>query len=175
MRDIRPDIAYRLFYPSVPVIVVAHHQGKVAAMPVVSVMSVSNDPPRVAFASSPSHYTHKIVVASGWFSLCWLDRSLTAYVEQLGTKGGEGVPDKLLSVGLSHHLGHTLKMPVVDSASAVMECCLSGTQKLGDHDLVLGDVKAVYATEDFTDYWTFKEYHPILYAGLSQKFTLYQG
>jgi flavin reductase (DIM6/NTAB) family NADH-FMN oxidoreductase RutF len=154
---------------------VAHHEGKVAAMPVVSVMSVSNDPPRVAFASSPSHYTYKIVVASGWFSLCWLDSSLAGCVEQLGTKGGEGVPDKLLSVGLSHHLGHTMKVPVIDSASAVMECYVSGAEKLGDHYLVLGDVKAVYAVEDFTDYWTFKGYHPILYAGLSPTFTLYHG
>ncbi len=80
MRDIGTDIVYRLLYPSVPVVVAAHHEGRVAAMPVVSVMSVSNIPPRVAFASSPSHNTYKTVIASRWFSLCWLDKSLAACV-----------------------------------------------------------------------------------------------
>ena len=56
-------------------------------------------------------------------------------------------------------------MPVPDSASAALECRLTGKERFGDHILLVGRVVAAYASEDFEDYWQFKQYKPIMYTG----------
>ena len=172
MHDIDGSKVYRLFYPSVPVIMAARFEGKVSAMPVVSVMSVSNSPPRICFSSSPLHRTYEAIVRSKSFSASWLDRKFVKSVEKLGTSSATAA-DKLSSAGLSHHGGKFLDVPVLDSASAVLECSVMEVRALGDHDLVVGEVRGAYAEGDFDDYWAFSEYHPILYAGMADRFRVY--
>ncbi len=113
----------------------------------------------------PSHFTHKTVLASRRFSLCWLDKKDLGAVEYLASHSGSGSEDKLLSAGLKHHRGRKLDVPVIDSAVAAVECSLASTVKFGDHEFLVGRVEAAYATEDFRDYWKFKKYRPILYTG----------
>ena len=145
MHDVVGSKVYRLFYPSVPVIVAARFDGRIFAMPVVSILSVSNTPPRIGFSSSPSHRTYEAVVGSKAFSAVWLDNKFVKSVEILGTSSGASATDKLSSAGLSHHGGRFLDVPVLDNASAVLECSVIEVRTLGDHDLVIGEVRGSYA------------------------------
>jgi flavin reductase (DIM6/NTAB) family NADH-FMN oxidoreductase RutF len=166
MRKVEGPKVYRLLYPVVPVVVAASPAGRVAAMPVASLVSLSNDPPLVGFSTSPSHATYKAIIDAGGFSVSWLDRRYSRAVVEMGTRTGEGGVDKLKDVGLHHTAGSYMGVPVIEEASAFLECRFSVSQRVGDHNLVIGEVKRAEATEDFADYWTYSEYSPILYTGL---------
>jgi flavin reductase (DIM6/NTAB) family NADH-FMN oxidoreductase RutF len=134
-------------------------------MPVVSVIMLSESPALVGVSSAPTHRTFRTIARSKTFSLSWLDRNFSKTLEALTSTPSKEGADKLSLAGLSHHPGRKLKVPVPDSASAVLECRLLGKKKFGDHVLLVGHVAAAYASEDFKDYWAFKEYKPILYTG----------
>lgn len=209
---------YRLFYPSVPAIVAAFTRGVggtdrvVAAMPVVSIISLSNDPPLVGLASDPAHSTYEAIVEAGCFSISWLGSEYQDAVKILGTTtaartttemmmkktgladgeeddarkkahgatpaagigvaaaAGSTIQDKLTAAGLHYTLGGgdgALLVPILDEASAVLECAVSKMETFGDHVLITAEVKEARVDPlDYDDYWTFKRYHPILYTGL---------
>ncbi len=174
MKDLDHSRAYRLFYPAVPVVVASSYGGTVSAMAVVTAVSVSNVPPRVGFASLKTHSTYRTIVSSRSFSMSWLTRSHAREVELLGSKGGKGVTDKLRSVGLKHDKGRVLDVPVIDAAVATLECAVVDIVTLGDHDFIVGEVMAAYAQPDFSGYWQFKRYRPILYVGSPDRLRMYK-
>jgi flavin reductase (DIM6/NTAB) family NADH-FMN oxidoreductase RutF len=174
MNPIDPSKAYRLLYPAVPAILSCSDRSLVYAMPVVSIISLSNDPPLIGVSSSPQHSTHQAIVKVRCFSLSWVDESLVRALEVLGTTPHSAV-DKLQSAGLKHARGRTLDVPMVEGAVASLECALYARQALGDHELLVGKIQDARASEDFQEYWRFQEYNPVLYAGINGgSFTTYQ-
>jgi len=165
MSPVDPSKIYRLFYPAVPAIVSCSDGGMVYAMPVVTAIPLSNDPPLVGVSSSPGHATHKAVLRAGRFSLSWVDASLVRSLEALGTTS-HSTPDKLKAAGLKHSRGRKLDVPTVEGAAASLECSLDARQPMGDHELLIGRVHDARATEDFRGYWRFESYRPVLYAGI---------
>jgi flavin reductase (DIM6/NTAB) family NADH-FMN oxidoreductase RutF len=156
---------YRLLYPAVPAILSCSDRGLIYAMPVVSIVSLSNVPPLIGVSSSPKHSTHEAIVSVKSFSLSWVDASLVRALEVLGTTPHSAV-DKLQSAGLKHTRGRALDVPIVEGAVASLECSLYARQALGDHELLVGKVHDARASDDFQDYWKFRTYDPVLYAGI---------
>jgi len=156
---------YRLLYPAVPAIIACSDRGLIYAMPVVSMISLSNDPPLIGVSSSPKHSTHQAIASVRSFSVSWVDASLVRSLEVLGTTPHNAV-DKLHSAGLKHARGRTLDVPIVEGSVASLECTLYARQTLGDHELLVGKVQDARASEDFQEYWKFETYHPVLYAGI---------
>lgn len=174
MNPVDPSKIYRLLYPAVPAIISCNDRGLIYAMSVVSIISLSNDPPLIGVSSFPSHSTHQAIVAMKCFSLCWVDASLTRALEVLGTTPRSTV-DKLQSAGLKHTRGRTVDVPIIEGAVASLECSLYARQSLGDHELLVGKVHDARASEDFQDYWKFQTYNPVLYAGTKEgSFKTYQ-
>jgi flavin reductase (DIM6/NTAB) family NADH-FMN oxidoreductase RutF len=173
MNTVEPSKVYRLFYPSVPAIVACNDGGKTYAMPVVSIISLSNEPSLVGVSSSPSHATHGAVLRAGRFSVSWLSSRFVRAVETLGTAPSTS-DDKLKLAGLKHGKGRLLDVPVIEGSSAVLECSLAGRQPFGDHELLVGRVEEARAASDFGDYWRFRGYRPILYAGSPGRFRTYR-
>ena len=58
MNPVDTSKVYRLLYPAVPAILGCCDRSLVYAMPVVSIVSLSNSPPLIGVASSPEHSTH---------------------------------------------------------------------------------------------------------------------
>jgi flavin reductase (DIM6/NTAB) family NADH-FMN oxidoreductase RutF len=168
MKRVPASKVYRLLYPAVPVVVAASFRGKISAMPAVSVISLSNDPPLVGIASSPSHATYGTALKAKSLSVSWFDRRYREAVEALGTASGARTADKLRDIGLHYRLRGSPEVPVVRESSAYLTCTLSGLQRFGDHDLLLAEVKEARAIGDFRDYWEFRDYHPIMYSGLGR-------
>lgn len=164
MNQVDPSKIYRLFYPAVPAIISCNDRGLVYAMPVVSLISLSNNPPLVGLSSSPEHMTHKAILNARSFSVCWLGRSQVLSVEILGTTHTS--VDKLQAAGLRHSKGRILDVPIIEGCVAALECSLYARQGLGDHELLVGKVQDARAVDDFQDYWRFQSYDPILYAGI---------
>jgi flavin reductase (DIM6/NTAB) family NADH-FMN oxidoreductase RutF len=144
-------------------------------MPVVSYASVSDSPPLVAVACNPDAFTCKLALRARAFSLSLVDDSELKPVERLAQVRGSTVKDKLLTVGLRHHRGAKLPVPVLDRAEAILECRLQRSIKTGDHILLVGRVAAAHANASFTDFWDFSRYSPILYTGWKGGMTTYPG
>ncbi|HUH99786.1 MAG TPA: flavin reductase family protein [Nitrososphaerales archaeon] len=165
MKPVDLSKVYRLFYPAVPAIISCNEGSNVYSMPVVSIISVSNDPPLIGVASSPDHSTCRAIVKARRFSVCWVDASQARALEFLGTTP-HTVDDKLASAGLLHKKGRKLDVPLVEGAVATLECSLDSRRRFGDHDLLVGRVHDARAIEDFKEYWVFERYEPVLYAGM---------
>jgi len=167
MNPVDTSKVYRLLYPAVPAILSCSDRSLIYAMPVVSMISLSNSPPLIGVSSSPQHSTHQAIVKVRCFSLSWVDASLVHSLELLGTTPHSGV-DKLQSAGFKHSRGRTLDVPIIEGAAASLECTLYARQTLGDHELLLGKVEDARASEDFQEYWRFQEYNPVLYTGIQE-------
>jgi flavin reductase (DIM6/NTAB) family NADH-FMN oxidoreductase RutF len=165
MNQVDPSKVYRLLYPEVPAIISCDDRGMIYAMPVVSIISLSNNPPLIGFSSSAEHSTHQAIINLRCFSVSWVDASLVKALEVLGTTP-YSTGDKLHSAGLKHERGKTLNVPIIEGSVAALECSLYARQKLGDHELLVGKVQEARAVDDFQDYWRFQTYHPVLYAGI---------
>ena len=137
-------------------------------MPAVSVMSLSHDPALVGVASAPAHATCKAIMKSRCFSVSWLDAKYRDAVEALGSASGDEEGDKLGSVGLHHRLGGSPPVPLVRESSAYLVCTLVESHPFGDHCLLVAQVRVARAIADFREYWGFRAYHPLLYAGLGR-------
>jgi flavin reductase (DIM6/NTAB) family NADH-FMN oxidoreductase RutF len=168
MNDVEPSKVYRLLYPAVPAIIGCSDRGMVYAMPVVSIVSLSNDPPLIGVSSSPKHATHHAIVSAKSFSLSWVDASLARSLEVLGTTP-HSAGDKLQSAGLEHTRGRALDVPILEGAKASLECSLYARHPFGDHELLVGEVRDARASDDFQGYWKFQTYHPVLYTGIQER------
>ena len=156
---------HRLFYPQVPLVLAASYGPRVSAMPVVAYASISDSPPLVGVACNPQAFTYKLCVKARAFSLSLLDAKRLRTMESLATVSGAKVQDKLREVGLTHSKGRKAAVPVIRGSAATIECTLESTRKLGDHCLLVGKAEACYASADFSDFWAYRRYHPILYTG----------
>jgi 3-hydroxy-9,10-secoandrosta-1,3,5(10)-triene-9,17-dione monooxygenase reductase component len=170
-----PSLIHRLFYPQVPAVLSAMAGKRVSAMPVVSYTSVSDSPPMVAVSSVPAHYTCKLVLEAGCFSLCILDRDRAGAIARLASVSGSKVEDKLADAGLKYTSGEKVKVPVIHGASATLECSLAAKRRFGDHLLLVGEVRAARATEAFDGFWDFARYKPLLYTGWRDGLTILPG
>jgi len=170
-----PSLLHRLFYPQVPAVLASRYRGRVSAMPVVSYTAVSTIPPLVAVACNPESYTCKLTLRSRTFSMSLLGRDGTSKLDKLATIHGGDLKDKLDSAGLAHRKGVRLNVPAIVGAWATLECSLRSKQKLGDHLLLVGLVRAAYASDAFSDFWDFRRYKPILYTGWKDGMTVFQG
>lgn len=142
-------------------------------MPVVSYAAVSISPLMVAVACQRGGFTYKLIVKSKSFSLCILDSAYVKPVGKLATFSGSKVKDKLAEVGFDHEYGAKLKVPLIRGSSAGLECKLVRRVITGDQILIIGEVVAARASEDFSDSWSFKKYKPILYTGWKRGMTTY--
>ena len=170
-----PSLIHRLFYPQIPLVMAAQHGGRVSAMPVVSYLSVSDDPPMVGVACTPRGFTCKLALKARAFSLSILDREHAGAVSGLATVSGAQVKDKLSEVGLPHAPGTRAKVPVPKDALAALECRLKSSETHGDHLLLVAMVEVAYASAAFTDSWDYAKYRPIFYTGWKEGITTYRG
>ena len=174
LRKVDPALAHRLFYPGVPAVLAARSGRTVAAMPVISYSSLSERPPLFGVSCARSSFTLKIVRDSEEFSLCLLGEDKAGALGLLASRRGTEGSDKLKGAGLDHRRGRTVGAPIILGSAAALECSLVECMKTGDHVLVVGRVRAALATGDFRNYWRFRSYRPLLYAGWLRGVRLYR-
>jgi len=159
------DKVHRLFYPVVPVIITSRLGRRVSSMPAISCTTLSFNPLLIGVAIAPSHSSHEAVEESGYFAVNWLDYVHFGKIDFMATVSGREVQDKVTSAGLTVANGIVTPTATIKEAVAVIECAVREKRKTGDHDLFIGECVAAYADEDFTDYWSYRGYAPILYVG----------
>lgn len=156
---------HRLFYPQVPVVVTVESKGRVGAMPAIWCMPLSFKPPLIGIAIAPEHETYKMILETQAFAVNWLDYSHADQVGELGETSGKEYAEKLAAVGLRAVKGKEDSQPLIQEASAVLECLIRERHRTGTHELIIAEVVGAYAAECFSDYWHFSQYNPLLYSG----------
>ena len=156
---------YRLFYPQIAMIVASRTTHRVEAVAMNSVISGSSDPPRVVCAMKREATILAVVRESKSFSVNWMDSRFVKSVDFLGFQRVENPRDKIKAAGLTWLRGSKTSAPVVSEAAATLECTLDRVIPLGDNDLVVGNVVATRTSRDFSEYWQFKKYKPLIYFG----------
>ncbi len=164
-KDVDPAKVHRLFYPQVPIVITAEFEGQIGGMPAIWCMPLSFNPPLVGVAIAPDHETYRMITGARAFGMNWLNFSYAAQVGELGETSAKGVRNKLTAVGFTTIKGRKTSQPLIQEASAVLECRLSEKHRTGTHELVVGEVVTALANDNFDDYWDFSKYNPLLYAG----------
>jgi flavin reductase (DIM6/NTAB) family NADH-FMN oxidoreductase RutF len=164
---VRAGLVYRLFNPQVPAIICSKLGQNIAAMPANSCSSASDSPPMVSIALKRGIRTNRVVRASSKFSINWLsfkdESARNAILNLAKPYASKDNENKLEQWGISYKIMRGI--PVIVNSSAYALCEVTERLATGDHDLFIAKVIDAEATADFTGYWRFKDYKPILYLG----------
>lgn len=117
---------------------------------------------------APEHETYRIITGARAFGMNWVDFSYATQVAELGETSARALKNKLAAAGFTVTKGEKTSQPLIQEASAVLECQLTETHHTGSHEFLIGKVVAAFANAGFHDYWDFSKYNPLLYAGTVQ-------
>jgi flavin reductase (DIM6/NTAB) family NADH-FMN oxidoreductase RutF len=111
--------------------------GQKAGLTVVSLVSLSLEPPLVGIAVRRHAALHELLREAGAFAIS----ILAAGQEALAQHFARGVPPIILWQGIETRTGE-LGAPLLEGALGWIECRLSSEQPTGDHTFFVGDVVA---------------------------------
>jgi flavin reductase (DIM6/NTAB) family NADH-FMN oxidoreductase RutF len=100
------------------------------------VMQSSFDPLLLTLSINPDNASYELLHGGGGFTVNVLRRDQLELARRLGTRSGRD-EDKL--AGVRWRPGRT-RAPILEQALAYFDCALTGRQRSGDHELVLGRV-----------------------------------
>ncbi len=163
MKRICRERFYRLFYPQPAFVIVAWDGREVSALTATWAVPLSFMPPYAGVLVSPERYTYKVLKSSKYFTINMLDFSFSEQASFLGNTSKRFLPSKLESSGLNFVKKEGYYY--VAEASAYVLCKREREVEIGDHDLFIGKVVDVFATDAFDDLWDLKKHKPMLYFG----------
>jgi flavin reductase (DIM6/NTAB) family NADH-FMN oxidoreductase RutF len=109
--------------------------GQKAGLTVVSLVSLSLEPPLVGIAVRRHAALHELVREAGAFAV----NILAAEQDSLAQHFARGVPPIALWQGIETHEGE-LGAPLLDGALGWIECRLASEHPTGDHTFFVGEV-----------------------------------
>jgi flavin reductase (DIM6/NTAB) family NADH-FMN oxidoreductase RutF len=112
--------------------------GRPWGMTITACCSVTTGPPTVLVSLARTSVTAEAVVAQGEYGLCLMGADGRGTAEHCAAPGRP----KFLDDG-DHHQPCACRTPCARAAIAHLDCHLVGTVPVGDHLLLLGEVRAV--------------------------------
>jgi flavin reductase (DIM6/NTAB) family NADH-FMN oxidoreductase RutF len=138
-------------YPGVPTIVGARTpEGEANFMPAIWNVGLSYAPPLFGVAVSRKRFTHGLMTAERAWSATFHPWSQVEEMQELALVSGSTV-DKIAEFGLSYTWGVRLPVPVLEGAYAAFELELEEVHEVGDHDLFVGRIEAVWEDAERLD------------------------
>ncbi|MEM4737107.1 MAG: flavin reductase family protein [Acidilobaceae archaeon] len=127
--------------------------------------AASYDPPRMVFSLAPERFTYRLILESKKFGVSAVSIDHIQKLLYLGDFSSRFVRNKVERSGFTISRGSVLGAPLIEEAYASAELELWKVIDVGDHDLVVGEVRAVYGLPSFDGVWKIEESKPILYLG----------
>ncbi len=116
-------------------------------MAATQVVLLSYEPPLVAVAISPSHYTYELVAASGEFALNVVAADQIDLVRHVGRSKGRDV-NKFAQYDIPTKPAEIVGAPLIEGCLAALECSVHQIVPTGDHRVVVGHVLAHHHYSD---------------------------
>jgi len=171
LKNIDLSIGEKLLYPSKPIIVTAEYGGRLGGMLASWWTQLSFKPFYIGVAIGFERYTYKLIDKAKIYGLNFIGFEYVDKTPYLGDVSERFFMDKLRRGGFKIFRGEALNAPLLEDAYLAMELNLSNNIVIGDHVLVVGEVKNIYAAELFDkDYtWRLDLIKPLFYMGRVKK------
>ena len=132
-----------------PVVLVSTRspQGVDNVAPYGMCMPISSRPPLFAIGVHPARQTYRYIEESGEFAI----NLLTPDLKEACVKTAKGIPPEESEfdlAGLSRVEASEISVALVAESPANMECRLHWMKQAGDHDIVVGELVAVWVNEE---------------------------
>jgi flavin reductase (DIM6/NTAB) family NADH-FMN oxidoreductase RutF len=112
--------------------------------------TVCSDPPAVGIGVRPERFSHGLLVEGGEFVVNLPRADQVAALDYCGHVSGRNV-DKWAACGLTPTPASKVRVPLVAECPIALECRVIQRLPLGAHDLFIGEVLAVQASEEVLD------------------------
>jgi flavin reductase (DIM6/NTAB) family NADH-FMN oxidoreductase RutF len=139
------------YYPGVPTVVTAAHEGDRNVLAVGWHAALSSDPPLYGVAIAEARYTHRLGVASGAFAVHVLPFAKARAIAGVGTLSKHQGVDKFARFDLPAVPGPVTGAPILQDAFLAYECRLRRRVATGDHEWWIGEVVALHHDPDAFD------------------------
>ena len=141
-KDISKSGFYQ-YYPVVPAVIVVKSGDSIDALACAWYSAVSFDPPLFAVSIAPKRYSYQMLKKSGEFTVNFLEFDNAGTIAALGRTSGREI-DKFPAYRIKTLPSKEIETPVLKDAYAAYECRIVKRQRIGDHDLFIGEVLAVH-------------------------------
>jgi flavin reductase (DIM6/NTAB) family NADH-FMN oxidoreductase RutF len=157
------------YYPHLVCVVGVRDEARSSAnfAPVTWATPLSSDPPLYGVCISPGTHTHRLLLATGEFTVNFLPRAGQPLAARLGALSGREV-DKVQELSLALEPGRTIGTPGLAASYVFAECLLVERHQLGDQTLFVGSVQHIQAQPgafDESGVLVLEAAAPLLYLG----------
>ncbi len=112
--------------------------------------TVCSDPAMVSISVRPERYSHDIIEETGEFVINLVTEKLTKSCDWCGVKSGRDV-DKLKEMKLNEYISEFMDTPAIAESPVNIYCKVIKTERLGSHDMFIGEVKGVTVDDSYMD------------------------
>ncbi|MCR4739253.1 MAG: flavin reductase family protein [Lachnospiraceae bacterium] len=112
--------------------------------------TVCSDPAMVSISVRPERYSHGIIKDSGEFVINLVTESLAGICDWCGVKSGKD-HDKFREKGLGEYVSGFMDTPAIAESPVNIYCKVVKTERLGSHDMFIGEVKGVTVDDVYMD------------------------
>ncbi len=148
-RSIKP---FRPVYPSPAALVTSvGEDGRANIITLGEVFNVSISKPVIlGIAIAKPRYSHELISATREYVVNLPTAAMVETVDRCGNCSGRKV-DKFAAFGLTAVPADKVRPPLIAECPVNIECRVIGIQKIGDHDLFLGEALAEHVAEEALD------------------------
>ncbi len=142
------DPFYRVFHPRPAYLIVSGRDDDVNIMAASWVMPISEEPWTLGLALDRETYTYQLVKKYGEFTVNVVtdeEVDLVYYVGHVSKYEVDKIKERNIPLSPSKHI----KTPYYSRAIGYAECKVAKMIPVGEVDLVIGEVQAVYAKKEF--------------------------
>lgn len=139
----------------VPAVMVtcADDEGHANVMTAAWAGTVCSDPVMVSVSIRKERYSHDIILNSGEFVICLVNRKLAKVTDYVGVRSGRDI-DKFALKGDLHitkEAANAVKAPLIAESPLCLECKVRQVIELGSHDMFIGEVVSTDVDERYLD------------------------
>ena len=140
-----------MLYPVPAVMVSCKRPGKRSNIITVAwAGTVCSDPAMVSISVRPERYSHDIIEETGEFVINLVTERLTRSCDWCGVKSGSEY-DKFREMKLTEYASKFMDTPAIAESPVNIYCKVIKTERLGSHDMFIGEVKGVTVDDSFMD------------------------
>ena len=149
-RRIKP---FRPVYPSPAALITSVDEvGKPNIITLGEVFNISiREPVIIGIAIRPATYSHELISKCMEYAVNFPTAAILEKVDGCGSVSGRGGVDKFDRFDLTAVPAEEIKPPLIAECPVNIECRVLGIQRIGDHDLILGEAVAMHVDEDKLD------------------------
>jgi len=111
---------------------------------------INSDPAMVYISIRPERYSYELIKKTGEFAINLTNEKLTYATDWCGVKSGAKA-DKFKEMKLTKERLSVIKCPGIKESPVSIECKVKEIKKLGTHHMIISEVLAINASEEYID------------------------